>query len=820
MVPRFLINRRFKPLDIALAILFAGWVPSILMAVVAYTILAKTLDSKILVDRRTLVETLSQLIGQELKRTAEIMEYYQKLPESQRLLERKPNAPPMQDWLARVYYSQPRVDGLYLADATGQLLAAVPTEPSAIGRRYVGEEWMKAANKTNGAYISPIFKRQGDNRPVTAIVVTVRGQNGEIDGFLCATVLVQRLGERLRDLSFGESSLAQVVDQTGMRLFDPDFSPQAHPEDPVLHDLREGATSGHFQHAGNLYTFRPIGDSGWIATLEQPVEVAYRPVHELLSKTTVLAAWLIGGTALVAFLMSRLYRRQIAADERLARETFITQHILENMPVGIALLDPETGKFVQANSTFVDLAHRFGKLPADQGVVGTPAEELQFGVEDMVPHVRESGGPFQIREQTATSIEGFDHFLTINLLRLQDPKKTTQSILFLIDDNTAEITLRRELIAANTAKDQFLATLSHELRNPLSPVITMVAELEQSAETSPVATQALEIIRRNVELEARLIDDLLDITRISHNKLQLTPEVTDAHQVIERALEICQKDIASRGLTVQVRFDAAQHYVRADPARLQQVAWNLIKNAVKFTGEGTGIEITTRNEGETFQLEVRDHGLGIAPERLQKIFKAFEQGESSITRRFGGLGLGLAISRAMMVAHGGTLTAQSDGEGHGSTFIASLATVPTPEASLPEKAPHLTTSTAATNGRRILIVDDHVDTCTGMQLLLNRRGYQVAVAHDVASAIATAKGGKFDLLISDLGLPDGTGYDIMEAVRDSGLRGVALSGFGMEDDLAKSRAAGFSEHLIKPVNIESLDALLVKFFSPGGPDSV
>jgi two-component system CheB/CheR fusion protein len=205
---------------------------------------------------------------------------------------------------------------------------------------------------------------------------------------------------------------------------------------------------------------------------------------------------------------------------------------------------------------------------------------------------------------------------------------------------------------------------------------------------------------------------------------------------------------------------------------------------------------------------------------LQKIFKAFEQGESSITRRFGGLGLGLAISRAMMVAHGGTLTAQSAGEGQGSTFIASLTTVPAPETDLPVKAPNPTTSTSKTNGRRILIVDDHLDTCTGMQLLLTRRGYTVRMAHDVASAIATAQAEKFDLLISDLGLPDGTGYDIMEAVRPSGLRGVALSGFGMEDDLAKSRAVGFSEHLIKPVNIESLDALLVKFFSPGGPDSV
>jgi signal transduction histidine kinase len=812
-------KRRFKPLDIALAILLAGWVPSILMAVVAYTILANTLDSKIIVDRRTLVETLAQLIGQELARTCETMEYYQKLPDTQKVLERRPFAPPLQDWIARVYYSQPRIDGLFVADAAGNLLSSVPAVPAAVGRRYVGEEWMKEANKVRGAYLSPVFKRQSDGRPVAAIIVAVRGQNNEIDGYLCANILVQRLGEQLHALPFGEGSVAQIIDQTGLRLFAKDFTPDVHPEQPALHDLRTASSDGHFQHKENLYSFRSIPGTDWTATLEQPVAIAYRPVRELLTKTTVLASWLLVGTALVALLISRLYRGQIDADERLARETFITQSILENMPVGIALLDPATEKFVQANQPFADLARRFGGLPKERPITSAAFSDLHLGVEEMLQRVRESDAPVQTHEQAVVAADGTEHFLTVNLLRLQDAAQTLQGILFLIEDHTVDISLRRELIAANTAKDQFLAKLSHELRNPLSPVITMVAELEQLADSSPEILGPLEVIRRNVELEARLIDDLLDITRIVHGKLQLTPEITDAHQIIERALEISHKDIAAKNITVQMQFEATRHHVQADPARLQQVAWNLIKNAVKFTDSGRAITITTRNCDRDFLLEVKDSGIGIAPDRLEKIFRAFEQGESSITRRFGGLGLGLAISRAMMRAHQGTLTAQSDGEGHGATFRAALATVDTPLPTAlapippPDQEPTITEPAVL---RRILIVEDHEDTSHGMRLLLLRRGYEVAIAPNVATALTLIRAQKFDLMLSDLGLPDGTGYELMEAVRDTGLRGVALSGFGMEEDLAKSQAAGFSEHLIKPVNIERLDAFLAKFFSSPG----
>ena len=220
-------------------------------------------------------------------------------------------------------------------------------------------------------------------------------------------------------------------------------------------------------------------------------------------------------------------------------------------------------------------------------------------------------------------------------------------------------------------------------------------------------------------------------------------------------------------------------------------------------------------------VEVVDEGIGVEPQHLRRIFNAFDQGQSSITQKFGGLGLGLAISKAMVDAHGGHLTVSSEGQGKGATFNVELVTVaaPTPEetAALPAApAPAGTNPAADGGGRSVLLVDDHLDTCLGMSRLLKRRGYKVAVAHSVTEALATADGATFDLLISDIGLPDGTGFDLMSTLRErGGPPGIALSGYGMENDIDKSREAGFSEHLIKPVTIDRLDDAIRKLLAPG-----
>jgi len=371
--------------------------------------------------------------------------------------------------------------------------------------------------------------------------------------------------------------------------------------------------------------------------------------------------------------------------------------------------------------------------------------------------------------------------------------------------------LRQELIGANAAKDQFLALLSHELRNPLSPVIAMVGELEAGAPDSPEIRQALEVIRRNVELEARLIDDLLDVTRIAKGKLQLSFEIVSVHEILQRAFEICREEIALKELDSQFRLNAEQSHVEGDPARLQQVFWNLIKNSVKFTPAKGRIMIETLNPApDEIEIRITDTGLGIEQEKIGKIFNAFEQGQSSITRRFGGLGLGLAISKAMVDAHNGKIRVASAGKDKGSTFTVIMKTVAAPVGPQngADEAPPAAArrEIAAARPRRVLVVDDHHDTCTGMKMMLERRGYEITLAHSADQAVEKAHTENFDLIISDIGLPDRTGYELMRELRASkGLRGIALSGFGTEHDVNKAREAGFSEHLTKPINFERLE---------------
>jgi signal transduction histidine kinase/response regulator RpfG family c-di-GMP phosphodiesterase len=356
---------------------------------------------------------------------------------------------------------------------------------------------------------------------------------------------------------------------------------------------------------------------------------------------------------------------------------------------------------------------------------------------------------------------------------------------------------------ANRAKDSFLAMLSHELRTPLTPVLTSVLALEQSENLSDELRASLQMIRRNVELEARLIDDLLDLTRISKGKVQLNLEEVDAHLLLRSALEICQADIEKKNLTLRTEFAAEKASLQADPARLQQIFWNLIKNAVKFTPAGGRLEIRTENRGNQLRVAVSDTGMGIDAENLPKIFNAFEQGERT---KFGGLGLGLAISKTLVETHHGELVAESDGPDRGSTFT---ATFPLAESIADAQSSAAPSVLVAHKPMRVLLVEDHEDTNRSLTQLLRRRGYHVQPAHCVQAALEAAAHESFDVLVSDIGLPDGSGIELMEKLKsDHPIFGIALTGFGMEDDLRKSQEVGFNHHLVKPIDLNRLDALI------------
>jgi signal transduction histidine kinase/response regulator RpfG family c-di-GMP phosphodiesterase len=369
---------------------------------------------------------------------------------------------------------------------------------------------------------------------------------------------------------------------------------------------------------------------------------------------------------------------------------------------------------------------------------------------------------------------------------------------------------RAESERANLAKDSFLAMLSHELRTPLTPVLTSVLALEQTDDLTNEVRASLQMIRRNVELEARLIDDLLDLTRISKGKVQLSIEEVDAHLLLRNALEICQADIDKKNLALRTDFAAENVRLEADPARLQQIFWNLIKNAVKFTPEGGRLEIRTQNNDGQLQVQVSDSGMGIEAETLPKIFNAFEQGDRM---QLGGLGLGLAISKALVETHSGTLTAESPGKNQGATFTAMF---PVTEHSAEASINAIPSTPAARKSMRVLLVEDHEDTNRSLTQLLRRRGYHVQAAHSVESALEAAAHERFDVLVSDIGLPDGSGIELMQKLKgDHQIFGIALTGFGMEEDLRRSHDVGFNHHLIKPVDLNRLDALIQQADSVG-----
>lgn len=368
--------------------------------------------------------------------------------------------------------------------------------------------------------------------------------------------------------------------------------------------------------------------------------------------------------------------------------------------------------------------------------------------------------------------------------------------------------------AANRSKDHFLAMLSHELRTPLNPVLMTASALEDDpAQPAPLRAD-MAMIRRNIELETNLIDDLLDLSRITSGKLALHVRPLDVNDAVRQVEAICGQQIQGKNIRLDLDLADDAGLVRADPARLQQVLWNILKNALKFTPEGGNVRIATqRAEGEVVRISISDSGIGIAPEVLPGIFDAFDQGDANTARQFGGLGLGLAITKALVVLHSGSISAESKGAGRGSTFRVELPVAAAGSAFLADSE---ILEPRAGEELRVLIVEDHADTAAMLARLLGASGYDVAVANSAAEGLEISAGAVFDIVVSDIGLPDSTGYEFMKKLRTiRKIKGIAMSGYGMEEDIRRSLEAGFSEHLVKPVSLLSLQQAIHRLASGG-----
>ena len=386
---------------------------------------------------------------------------------------------------------------------------------------------------------------------------------------------------------------------------------------------------------------------------------------------------------------------------------------------------------------------------------------------------------------------------------------------------------RLEALQASQLKDEFLATLSHELRTPMTPILGWAQILQRSSNDPAKVLQAAEVIERNARAQNRIVDDLLDMSRIISGKVRLDVRVTDVAAIVEAALDTVSAAAQARGIALESDVEPGLARVRADPHRLQQVLWNLLSNAIKFTGSGGRVDIEVRRAGANVEIAVRDTGQGISPTFLPHVFERFRQADSSNTRHHAGLGLGLAIVKELVELHGGSVRAHSDGSGQGSTFTVSLP-IAVPSGEEPAVFKLGTTPMPATRtmenrlaGLRVLLVDDEADARTLVADILRGAGARVDCAASASEAMEMFAASAPDALLSDIGMPGENGYDLIRRVRarsiesGGGVPAIALTAFARPEDRSRALAAGYQLHLTKPVEQHELLAALSSLVARG-----
>jgi signal transduction histidine kinase len=384
-----------------------------------------------------------------------------------------------------------------------------------------------------------------------------------------------------------------------------------------------------------------------------------------------------------------------------------------------------------------------------------------------------------------------------------------------IEERTAELKqLNGELAEANRAKDVFLATLSHELRTPLTPVVGWIKLLRSGSLDEKSVAQALDAIERNAWLQSRLIDDLLDTSRIATGKLHFEPKATDLNTVVKAAVDTVRSSAAARNIDLSLSFWPSSLVVMGEPVRLQQIAWNLLSNAIKFTDPGGKVKVTTALNGTEAYLEVVDTGVGIEPEFLPHVFDRFRQADGSTSRRHGGLGLGLAIADALAKMHSGKLEAQSEGVGQGSRFTFRMELARGGRAAtetVPQKVHSL-------EGLDVLIVEDSADTLNLLSMIFSREGANVTTAASAAEALQSAVMRRPNIIVSDIGMPDTDGYQLLEQLRLlpelNEVPAIAVSGYASEEDRERALAVGYLALVPKPIDVDVLFGLIHELITP------
>jgi PAS domain S-box-containing protein len=461
----------------------------------------------------------------------------------------------------------------------------------------------------------------------------------------------------------------------------------------------------------------------------------------------------------------------------------------------------------EGNITFMNpAAERLAEVDAE-AALGRPLEDVLPLLDAETrrplafPHTGPGDSPGEIQEALLADAFGEGRYLEITEHRLD-----SSEVLLVLRDVTEraglEETLRQrdeEVLAADRRKDQFLAMLAHELRNPLAPIRNAV-ELMRQVETLDAAFQpAREMVERQVKHLARLVDDLLDISRLASGSIRLRKEPVDLGTVVQRAVDSIRPLIDSRSHTLSVRLPAEPVRLEADPTRLEQVISNLLNNAAKYTMPGGRLAVTAEREGEEAVVRVRDTGIGVPPDVLDRVFEPFMQSDGSLARTEGGLGVGLTLVRSLVEMHGGKVKATSPGLGQGSEFVVRLPAPAGFTAALPDQP----FAAAASRSLRVLVVEDNIDAAESLATLLRLWNHDVHVVHDGCKAVEAAREQHPEVVLLDIGLPGLDGYQVARCLRDDlhldHALLVAMTGYGQPEDRRRSREAGIQYHFVKPV---------------------
>lgn len=608
--------------------------------------------------------------------------------------------------------------------------------------------------------------------------------------------------------SDGVSLVKKIVSIHGENAFGIVMLTSNHEVELAVDALRSGAHDFLPKGATNAIVLRRAVDNATEkAAIQRELETQR---HELARKNEELQTHV---RQLEKEISDRLH-----AETRLRQSENQLRVVTDHAAVLLVLCDRDYRyKFVNRH-----YASRFGLEP--EQVIGKHIQDV-LGKEAftaILPHLQRvlEGEREEFEIQVPFATLGL-RWMSVVYVPERGPEGQIHGLIGVMSDTTARKTAQMELehardeaLAASRAKDDFLAALSHELRTPLNPILLLSSDAAEDAALPEHVRGIFETIRKNVDLEARLIDDLLNITRISRGKMALDRLPVDIHAVLKDAMMNVAAEIHAKHLSLRQQFQATAHTVMGDAVRLQQVFWNVLKNAVKFTPEGGCITVRTRTllEEDVVEIHVTDTGIGMTSAELARVFDAFAQGDHAGdggSHRFGGLGLGLAISQMLVQSHAGEIMACSEGPGEGAVFVIRLPLVPDICLTLLPTAPEVALEPQNTKAIKVLLVEDHEPTRNALAHLLKRRNYLVSPAATLEEARALAAQESFDLLISDIGLPDGNGYDLMQELAGlHSMKGIALTGYGMDRDIDRSTEAGFVAHLTKPIQVQALESAI------------